>query len=194
MVKRFYRFFVDNVTGIYLSLIFPGIDKGIRIVKYRLINSKRNNIYIGKDFFAGEGIYISLSCYTILTVGQAVMLGPEVMILGGNHKYSYRGSHLRYYRIEDESARNITIEDGVWVGARVTILSGAIISEGAIVGACSLVNKYIPPYSIAVGVPVKVIKPRFSSILELEEMLNNVESSYSVSEILSIYKEFGIIL
>ena len=50
------------------------------------------------------------------------------------------------------------IGKNVWVGEKVTVLPGVHIGEGSIIGANSVVTHDIPPYSIAVGIPAKVIK------------------------------------
>lgn len=54
----------------------------------------------------------------------------------------------------------VIIEDHVWIGTRALILPGITIGEGAVIGAGSVVTKSIPPYSIAVGNPARVIKER----------------------------------
>lgn len=152
------------------------------------------NISIGDDFFAGPNFYISTNRYAKVVFGDAVMFGPDVMVLGGNHDYSYAELHLRFNESEDPSAQDIKIASGSWVGARAVILSGADIGEGAIVGACSVVNKKIPPYTVAVGAPVRIVKPRFQSVAELELCLKNTGSPYSLMEILNQYKLCGFVL
>lgn len=57
-----------------------------------------------------------------------------------------------------EFGHPIRIEDDCWIGANVTILPGVTIGKGCTIGAGSVVSKSIPPYSVAVGVPAKVIK------------------------------------
>ena len=54
----------------------------------------------------------------------------------------------------------VTIGDHVWIGARATILPGVTLGEGCVIGAGAVVTKSIPPYSIAVGNPARVIKER----------------------------------
>ncbi len=57
-------------------------------------------------------------------------------------------------------SKDVMIEDFVWIGARAMILPGVTISAGSVLGAMSLANKNIPPYSIAAGNPAKVIGER----------------------------------
>lgn len=51
----------------------------------------------------------------------------------------------------------IEIQDNVWIGARAVILGGARIGEGSIVGAASVVDFEVPPYSIVAGNPARVV-------------------------------------
>ena len=53
-----------------------------------------------------------------------------------------------------------TIGDGCWLGANVKVLDGVTIGDGVILGSGAVVNKDIPPFTVAVGVPAKVIKQR----------------------------------
>lgn len=52
----------------------------------------------------------------------------------------------------------IVIGDNVWIGEKAAILAGVTIGEGAIIGANAVVTKNIPPYSIAAGIPARIIK------------------------------------
>lgn len=52
----------------------------------------------------------------------------------------------------------IIIEENVWIGEMVCILGGVHIGKGSIIGAGSVVTKNIPPYSLACGIPAKVVK------------------------------------
>lgn len=54
----------------------------------------------------------------------------------------------------------VTIEDDVWIGGNVTILQGITIHEGAVIGAGSVVVKDVPPFTINVGNPARVVKDR----------------------------------
>jgi acetyltransferase-like isoleucine patch superfamily enzyme len=92
-----------------------------------------------------------------------------------NHDAAYEGFMYNNQSI-DHFNGEIKIEDGVWVRCGTTILSGTDIGEGSIIGAKSLVNKKIPPYVVAVGVPVRVIKPRLETLEQLQNTLTNTNS------------------
>lgn len=79
-------------------------------------------------------------------------VAPEVCFLAAGHDYSSR-------KLPDTAA-SITVGDYVWIGARSIILQGVTIGEGAIIGAGSVVTKDVPSFSVAVGVPARVIKER----------------------------------
>ena len=54
----------------------------------------------------------------------------------------------------------IVIEDDVWIGARACILPGVTIGHGAVIGACAVVSKDVPPYAVLVGNPGRIVKMR----------------------------------
>ncbi|MBD2113713.1 acyltransferase [Nodosilinea sp. FACHB-141] len=54
----------------------------------------------------------------------------------------------------------ITIEDDCWLGTGVKVLDGVTIGTGSVIGAGAVVSRDIPPYSVAVGIPARVIKSR----------------------------------
>lgn len=72
-----------------------------------------------------------------------------------------------------EERKPISIGNDVFIGANVTVLDGVSIGDGAVIGAGAVVSKNIPPYAIAVGCPIRVIKYRFphdtiESLLKME--------------------------
>jgi virginiamycin A acetyltransferase len=70
----------------------------------------------------------------------------------------------------DPRSESVIIGNDVWIGNNVKILSNIEIGDGAVIGANAVVSKDIPPYAIAVGNPIKVIKYRFGKDI-IEEML-----------------------
>ena len=85
-------------------------------------------------------------------IADHVHFGPEVLVLTQNH--NYESDALPYgngYQLKD-----VEIGTAAWIGARVTILPGAHIGEGAIIQAGAVVHGEIPPCAIAGGNPAKV--------------------------------------
>ena len=61
-----------------------------------------------------------------------------------------------------EPFKRTTIGNDVWIGQRVMIMGGVTVGDGAVIGAGAIVTKDVPPYAIAVGVPARVMRFRFS--------------------------------
>ena len=83
------------------------------------------------------------------------MMGPDVVILTHTHKIADITIPMG---LQGSEVKPVTIGNDVWIGMRSIIMPGVTIGEGAVIGAGSVVTKNIPPYSIAVGTPAKVIK------------------------------------
>ena len=109
------------------------------------------NIEIGRDFYANVGC-VMLDAARI-TIGNHVFLGPNVGLYTAGHPLDAerRNQGLEY-------ARPIVIEDDVWIGGNAVVLPGVRIGKGAIIGAGSVVTRDIPPNSLAVGNPCRVLK------------------------------------
>jgi len=68
----------------------------------------------------------------------------------------------KYWGGDLYTLENGEIGNDAWIGEGVTMMANVKIGNGVIIGACSFINKDIPPYAVAVGVPAKVIRYRFS--------------------------------
>ena len=116
-----------------------------------------SQVSIGDDVYLGPGTYMTSP--TSILIGDRVMFGPQVMLIGGDHDLSNTEVPLRFAPAPP-SPPPIVIEDDAWIGSRVTILKGVRIGHGAVVGAASLVTRDVPPRSIAVGNPCRVVRYR----------------------------------
>ena len=87
-----------------------------------------------------------------ITIGTKVAISREAFICTASHDISKPNRPL--------VLEPITIGDGVWIGARATILPGVTIGEGAIVAAGAVVAKDVEPWTVVGGNPAKVIKKR----------------------------------
>ena len=112
----------------------------------------------------GEGTHISP--YTCLAgpgnikIGKKCLIASYVGIYANNHNFA---DPSRYIWNQGVTRKGIVIEDDCWLGAGVKVLDGVTIGQGSVIGAGAVVTKDIPPYSVAVGVPAKVIQKRNSN-------------------------------
>lgn len=112
---------------------------------------------------------MSFSSLSKLYNGNFVSIAQNVIFMLNSEHYTNHIStypfKVKYILAENEEAiskgDNI-IEDDVWIGYGVIIMSGIKIGKGTIIGAGSFVTKDVPPYSIVVGVPAKILKYRFN--------------------------------
>lgn len=124
------------------------------------------SFYSGKNISIGKECHIGAKCYIWagedtgkITIGNYVSLAPEVFITASNYSFEKGKPFRKQPKIE----QSVNIGDDVWLGARVTVTAGLTIGEGCIVGAGAVVTKDLPPNSIAVGVPAKVVGLRQES-------------------------------
>jgi acetyltransferase-like isoleucine patch superfamily enzyme len=92
-----------------------------------------------------------------ITIGNGVRIAPYVFIISANHRFE--NPEIPIYQ-QGMAFAPVTIEDDVWIGARVVVVAGVTIGKGSIIGAGAVVTRDIPPYSIAAGVPARVIRSR----------------------------------
>lgn len=125
------------------------------------INVERNVFFgSGRGFKIGSrsGLGINARLQGPLTLGDNVMMGPDVMVYTQNH----RTDRVDVPMIDQGNSekREVIIGDDVWIGARSIIMPGVKIGEGSIIAAASVVTKDVMPYSVVGGVPAKLIKMR----------------------------------
>lgn len=127
-------------------------DPSTKILLPRFFNA-------GSNVFIGEQSYISAK----VAIADNVMLGPRVVILGGNHHFAVKGRFTRDLKQDpDREIIPIFIECDVWIGACSTIIGPITIGAGSVVGANSLVTKSIAPYTVNVGSPSNAIRLIFN--------------------------------
>jgi acetyltransferase-like isoleucine patch superfamily enzyme len=132
----------------------------------------------GKDSYGDLKIMYWNPKVEKLTIGNYVSIASNVtFLLGGNHHIdtlmTYPSCRLGAGGQGSYSKGEIRIEDDVWIGYGSIVLSGVTIGKGAVIGAGSVVGKNIPPYAVAVGNPIQIIKYRFSP--EIIERLMQID-------------------
>jgi acetyltransferase-like isoleucine patch superfamily enzyme len=114
-------------------------------------------ISIGAGSHIGERAYLWAGAHdATITIGEHCRFGPEVFVTAVN--YGMRPGEPMAY--QERSEADIVIGNDVWLGARVFVGAGVTIGDGCVVSANSVVTRDLPPSSIAVGVPARVVRRR----------------------------------
>lgn len=137
-----------------------------------------------------------------LQIGNFVSIASNVtFILGGNHQqntfttYPLKSQFIvNDPKLDAQTNGTIIVDDEVWIGSNVVILSGVKIGKGAIIAAGSVVTKDVAPFAIVGGAPAKFIKYRLSEdlkILRERVDLENVSKDKFIENINAFYEIFS---
>lgn len=137
---------------------------------------RASELSIGDDTYVGPDVMIAtyegkirignrvgINPYSILyghgglVIGDDVLIAAHTVIIPANHNFSRRDIPIN---TQGESRKGVTIGNDVWLGARVTVLDGVTIGQGAIVAAGAVVTQDVAPYTIVGGVPARVLSTR----------------------------------
>ncbi|MEM7127360.1 MAG: acyltransferase [Chloroflexota bacterium] len=167
-LEMFRLFHVAWTTAKYRYL-FRCVGPGTIVGRWvEIVNT--SNVEIGSHCLFQDGVYMragnqgwisiadraALNSYSKLfghggiEIGEEAQVGPGSLITTTDHDY--------YDQNLETTFKQVTIGRRVWLGANVTVLPGVTIGEYAVIGAGAVVNRDIPPYAVAVGVPARVIK------------------------------------
>lgn len=132
------------------------IGNNVMVGRNTVISCKNGNITIG------DNTNIAMNCFIQsakdVTIGKNNLIAPYCYVIGGGDHETVR---LDLPIIaQGQIVRGITIEENCWIGADVKVLDGVKIERDSIIGAGAVVTKSVPEFSIAVGVPAKVLKDR----------------------------------
>lgn len=173
--KRKFGFFSKNARVRY-PIRIKGIENvymydRTHILSGAFIIAKGAKFIMKKNSGAAEGL-------TVITNTHPTFIGEWFMDKGSNNNY-----------IE---AKDIIVEEDVWIAANVTLLMGAHIGRGAVIGACSVIRSPIPPYAIVIGNPAKVVGFKFNpeQVIEHEKVLYQPEERLPMELLEKNYKKY----
>lgn len=149
-----YKHFSTTLYSSVISLILNKCGNNFKIQTNSKI-IKHSKLTIGDNVSINHCSYINASGEVI--IGNNVLIGPFVMIHSGNHNFQ---SKLKLIRDQGHNLKKTIIGNDVWIASHVCILPGVSIGDGCVIGAGSIVTKSLPPYSIAVGNPAKILSFR----------------------------------
>lgn len=114
-------------------------------------------ITVGRGTHVGERAYLwAGDSRGRIRIGDHCRLGPEVFVTASD--YGLQPDQLIAYQERNE--RDVEIGNDVWLGARVFVGAGVHIGDGCVVSAGSVVARSLPPGSVAVGVPARIVRRR----------------------------------
>ncbi|MDD3003619.1 acetyltransferase [Flavobacterium sp.] len=202
-MKEFLKVYsiLDIVQLVFFKIRTIIFNKNARLIRFPFYVRGKKFIEIGKDFTTGYGCRLDafdfnkletklikignnveindnvhIGAVESIIIGDNVLIASKVFITDHNHG-NYSGSDVDApSTIPKERpiySKPVRIGNNVWIGEFVSILPGVTIGEGSIIGTMSVVNKDIPPNSIAVGSPAKVIKTFDFSLNEWKSVKND---------------------
>ena len=131
------------------------IGRGAQIARGVVIESWGGAVAIGDHSFLGP--YAVVYGHGGVIIGDACLISMHCRIVSSNHTVPPRGRRIQ---LEPDILRATKIGHDVWLGAGVTVLGGVTIGDGCVVGAGAVVTHDLPAYSIATGVPAKIVGHR----------------------------------
>lgn len=175
---------LKKIQTIYFNLIFRknrlilkllGVNFGKNVELFTVSSlSSPSKLIIGNNVWIGKNV--SLYAESGISIGNNIMIAKDVSIISSNHIFSdvSKSTGNQGMKIEKQS---IVLEDNVWIGEKAIILKSVKISEGAVIGAGSVVTKDVPPYAVVAGNPAKVIKTRKQNAWFRQRNLNDERHS-----------------
>lgn len=179
--------FLTSFVNIYRRYFFVRrrrfgfIDKTAR-VRYPITIKGIENVYLYEHaHILGNATIISTRARFIMKKYSGSAEGLTVVT--GNHF-----STIGEWRMtkagpggDEQVAKDVIVEEDVWLAANVTLLSGVTIGRGSIVGAGAVVRTSIPPYSIVIGNPAKIV----GFVFNPDEVIEHEKALYEPDERLS---------
>lgn len=152
------------------------------IIEYPCRIESPKTVVIEENVNIRFGIKIINARTETVVIKRGTTIAPNVTIVTNNHVPTVGVSTflLTSLHLNDKSTDIIVGED-VWIGVNATILAGASLGRGTVVGANAVVTKPTPPYSVVVGAPARIVATRFTK----EQILKHEKLLYKEEEILN---------
>ncbi len=166
--------------GKNVQIALPSIIKGIENVY----------MYDNTNIFR-DALIISDSAKFIMKKNSGAAEGLTVVVSNHTNKVGYLFKDLM--NIVDES-KEVIVEEDVWLATNVTLLAGVTIGRGSIVGSGAVCRNSIPPYSIVIGNPAKIVGFKFSpqEIIVHEKLLYEEHERYNLEYLEKNYDKYFI--
>ena len=162
-VKRFIR----HILSFWEGTKYPNIDKTALVDELVKVYNPLN-LYMAEDTNIDGGAVIMntranfiMKKWSGAAIGLTVITGNHMSVPGRHHK-EISDKIKDLMDVNKEMDKDVIVDEDVWIGARVTLLSGTHLGRCCIVGAGSVVRGSVPPYAIVFGNPAKIVGFRFT--------------------------------
>ena len=133
------------------------IGDGVFIGRNTILSCKNGDIVIEDN--ANLGFNCEIFSASRVRIGKSILMAAYTYLVGGDHLYDRVDIPVLE---QGRTARGIDVDDNVWLGTHVVVTDGSRIGRDAIIGAGAVVVGEIPEFSIATGIPAKVVRDRRS--------------------------------
>jgi acetyltransferase-like isoleucine patch superfamily enzyme len=128
---------------------------GLRISEYAVVAPYGGHIEMGENVYLGP--HSVIYGHGGLYIGDNVLIAAHVVIVPANHGYGDVDTPIR---MQQSTAKGITIGNGSWIGAGARLLDGVTVGKDCIVAAGAVVTTSVPDRSVVAGVPAKIVRNR----------------------------------
>ena len=140
----------ENVT-LYSFCIIKAIQASVMSNNKKII--QKGNIHIKKNSSIGE--FSFLNSLEQIIIRENVLIAQQCYIGDAEHIFAEKDTPIKQ---QSNKTAKVIIEDDVWLGCGVKVMSGVTIGKGSVIAAGAVVTKDVPPYTLWGGVPAKKIK------------------------------------
>lgn len=123
------------------------------------IRCHEGNLRIGDKCVFGRNV--TINCYLDVEIGDAALVADGIYLCDFDHRFDALDVPIKDQGIVKSPVR---VGPDVWMGTRVTVLRGVTVGRGCVLGAHAVIAKDLPPYSVATGVPARVVRNRLDAV------------------------------
>lgn len=141
-----------------------GIEIGADTIISRncILSCKGGSIRIGRNVSMGINSLVHAVAGSDVVVGDDAAIAAFTYLIGGGN-YRTERLDVPFKEQGDYSRGGVVVEEGVWIGSHVQVLDGVSIGRHSILAAGAVVHRDVPEYSVAGGVPARVIRSRLEA-------------------------------
>lgn len=169
LIVTFINIKKNNLTifggGNYIGVNVKCVNRGKVVLHGNVTIRSSSHLYTNvpaSEIVFGDGTEIgnhsTISSYNKIIFEKDVLTGPHIFISDHNHEYANPYMAICRQRVRCSEDDKVVVGEGAWIGTNAVIVGNVRIGKHSVIGANSVVTKDIPDYSVAAGIPARVIK------------------------------------